>query len=206
MERTYTDADLEDMKPENHKFAFDGKEYDQYSASQMQRRLERSIRKQKRLKNAYKASGLKDEETAAAAKLRRLNTKYHDFSNAAGLPEQPERTRILYTDAKSEAAASAAKAAKPITRLQETLDVKTEIVNGVVPKGSEIGSIREIAGGDSGKQLKVASFLSENYGGEPLQWRKMGGIIQTDNFRYDVHWFEQNGKHFEEKLKGVKRK
>ena len=84
--------------------------------------------------------------------------------------------------------------------------MKTEIVNGVVPKGSEIGSIREIAGGDSGKQLKVASFLSENYGGEPLQWRKMGGIIQTDNFRYDVHWFEQNGKHFEEKLKGVKRK
>lgn len=35
---------------------------------------------------------------------------------------------------------------------------------------------------------------------------EMGSIIQTDNFRYDVHWFEQNGKHFEEKLKGVKRK
>lgn len=96
MERTYTDADLEDMKPENHKFTFDGKEYDQYSASQMQRRLERSIRKQKRLKNAYKASGLKDKETAAAAKLRRLNEKYHDFSKAAGLPEQPERMKVLY--------------------------------------------------------------------------------------------------------------
>lgn len=96
MERTYTDADLEDMKPENHKFAFDGKEYDQYSASQMQRRLERSIRKQKRLKNAYKAAGLKDKETAAAAKLRRLNTKYHNFSKAAGLPEQPERMKVLY--------------------------------------------------------------------------------------------------------------
>lgn len=205
MEPTYTEEQLEHID-DGLGCEFDGKKYTAYEATQMQRRLERSIRKQKRLKNAYKASGLKDEETAAAAKLRRLNTKYHDFSNAAGLPEQPERTRILYTDAKSEAAASAAKAAKPITRLQETLDVKTEIVNGVVPKGSEIGSIREIAGGDSGKQLKVASFLSENYGGEPLQWRKMGGIIQTDNFRYDVHWFEQNGKHFEEKLKGVKRK
>lgn len=205
MEPTYTEEQLEHID-DGLGCEFDGKKYTAYEATQMQRRLERSIRKQKRLKNAYKASGLKDEETAAAAKLRRLNTKYHDFSKAAGLPEQPERTRVQYTDAKSEAAASAAKAAKPITRLQETLDVKTEIVNGVVPKGSEIGSIREIAGGDSGKQLKVASFLSENYGGEPLQWRKMGGIIQTDNFQYDVHWFEQNGKHFEEKLKGVKRK
>ena len=205
MEPTYTEEQLEHID-DGLGCEFDGKKYTAYEATQMQRRLERSIRKQKRLKNAYKASGLKDEETAAAAKLRRLNTKYHDFSKAAGLPEQPERTRVQYTDAKSEAAASAAKAAKPITRLQETLDVKTEIENGVVPKGSEISSIREIAGGDSGKQLKVASFLSENYGGEPLQWRKMGGIIQTDNFRYDVHWFEQNGKHFEEKLKGVKRK
>ena len=182
MEPTYTEEQLEHID-DGIGCEFDGKRYTAYEATQMQRRLERSIRKQKRLKNAYKASGLKDEETAAASKLRRLNTKYHDFSKAAGLPEQPERTRVQYTDAKSEAAASAAKAAKPITRLQETLDVKTEIVNGVVPKGSEIGSIREIAGGDSGKQLKVASFLSENYGGEPLQWRKMGGIIQTDNFR-----------------------
>ena len=113
---------------------------------------------------------------------------------------------MLYTDAKSEAAAGAAKAAKPVMRLQETLDVKSDVVNGVVPKGSEISSIREIAGGDSGKQLRAAEFLSGKYGGEPLQWRKMGGIIQTENFRYDVHWFERNGEHFEEKLKGVKKK
>lgn len=172
----------------------------------MQRRIERQIRAQKKLRNAYKEAGLSEDATAANIKLRRLNAEYSRFSKAAGLPEQRERTNALYTDAKSEAAVSAAKAAKPITRLQETLDVKAGIVNGVVPKGSEIGSIREIAGGGSGKQLKVASFLSENYGGEPLQWRKIGGIIQTDNFQYDVHWFECNEKHFEEKLKGVKKK
>ena len=204
-ERTYTDEQLEHID-DGLGCTFDGKTYTAYEATQMQRRIERQIRAQKKLRNAYKEAGLSEDATAADIKLRRLNAEYSRFSKAAGLPEQPERTRVQYTDAKSEAAASAAKAAKPITRLQETLDVKTEIVNGVVPKGSEIGSIREIAGGDYGKQLKVASFLSENYGGEPLQWRKMGGIIQTDNFRYDVHWFEQNGKHFEEKLKGVKRK
>lgn len=172
----------------------------------MQRRIERQIRAQKKLRNAYKEAGLSEDATAANIKLRRLNAEYSRFSKAAGLPEQPERLKVLYTDAKSEAAAGAAKAAKPVIRLQKTLDVKSEIVNGIVPKGSEISYIREIAGGNSDKQLRVAKFLSKNYGGEPLQWRKMGGIIQTDNFRYDVHWFERNGEHFEEKLKGVKKK
>lgn len=204
-ERTYTDEQLKHID-DGLGCTFDGKTYTAYEATQMQRRIERQIRAQKKLRNAYKESGLSEDATAANIKLRRLNAEYSRFSKAAGLPEQRERTKALYTDAKSEAAVSAAKAAKPITRLQETLDVKAGIVNGVVPKGSEIGSIREIAGGGSGKQLKVASFLSENYGGEPLQWRKIGGIIQTDNFQYDVHWFECNEKHFEEKLKGVKKK
>ena len=204
-ERTYTDEQLEHID-DGLGCTFDGKTYTAYEATQMQRRIERQIRAQKKLRNAYKEAGLSEDATAANIKLRRLNAEYSRFSKAAGLPEQRERTKALYTDAKSEAAVSAAKAAKPITRLQETLDVKAGIVNGVVPKGSEIGSIREIAGGGSGKQLKVASFLSENYGGEPLQWRKIGGIIQTDNFQYDVHWFECNEKHFEEKLKGVKKK
>lgn len=95
MELTYSENQLEHID-DGLGCEFDGKKYTAYEATQMQRRLERSIRKQKRLKNAYKASGLKDEETAAAAKLRRLNTKYHDFSKAAGLPEQPERMKVLY--------------------------------------------------------------------------------------------------------------
>lgn len=204
-ERTYTDEQLKHID-DGLGCTFDGKTYTAYEATQMQRRIERQIRAQKKLRNAYKEAGLSEDATAANIKLRRLNAKYKDFSEAAGLPEQRERLKALYTDAKSEAAAGAAKAAKPVIRLQKTLDVKSEIVNGIVPKGSEISSIREIAGGNSDKQLRAAKFLSKNYGGEPLQWRKMGGIIQTDNFRYDVHWFERNGEHFEEKLKGVKKK
>lgn len=96
MERTYTDEQLEDMKPENHKFVFDGKEYDQYAASQQQRKLERTIRKQKRLVNSYKAAGLTDDATVANIKLNRLNAKYKEFSKAAGLPEQLERLKVLY--------------------------------------------------------------------------------------------------------------
>lgn len=95
-EPTYSKADLDAMKGENRKFVFDGKEYDGYTATQMQRSIERQIRKQKRLRDAYKAAGLKDDETAANIKLRRLNAKYKEFSKAAGLPEQKERLKVLY--------------------------------------------------------------------------------------------------------------
>lgn len=95
MEPTYSEEQLEHID-DGLGCEFDGKKYTAYEATQMQRRLERAIRNQKKLKNAYKAAGLKDKETAAAAKLRRLNTKYHDFSKAAGLPEQPERMKVLY--------------------------------------------------------------------------------------------------------------
>ena len=62
----------------------------------MQRRIERQIMAQKKLKNAYEKSGLTEDARSASIKLRRLNTKYHDFSKAAGLPEQRERMKVLY--------------------------------------------------------------------------------------------------------------
>ena len=67
-ERTYTDEQLAHID-DGLGCTFDGKTYTAYEATQMQRRVERQIKAQKLLKNAYKA---------------------------AGLPEQRERTRVLY--------------------------------------------------------------------------------------------------------------
>nr|DAG18981.1 MAG TPA: minor capsid protein [Caudoviricetes sp.] len=95
MERTYTDKQLEHID-DDLGCEFDGKKYTAYEATQMQRRVERQIIKQKRLVTAHKASEQKDEYYAAKAKLVRLNAKYKAFSEAAGLPLQWERTRVLY--------------------------------------------------------------------------------------------------------------
>lgn len=95
-EPTYSKKDLEAMKGENRKFTFEGKEYDGYSASQKQRQIERTVRKLKREKAAYKAAGLTEEERAVTARIRRLNAKYREFSEAAGLPMQRERMRVEY--------------------------------------------------------------------------------------------------------------
>lgn len=95
-EPTYSEADLEALKGENHKFTFGGKEYDGYSATQMQRRIETTVRELKRRKAAFEAAGLTEEAKAANIRLRRLNQKYKAFSKAAGLPEQRERMKVLY--------------------------------------------------------------------------------------------------------------
>lgn len=92
-ERTYTDEQLEHID-DGHGCTFDGKDYTAYEATQMQRRIERTVRKLKREKAAYKAAGLHEDETAVNIRLRRLNAKYKAFSTEAGLPEQPERMRV----------------------------------------------------------------------------------------------------------------
>lgn len=95
-EPAHSKAELEAMKAENHKFEFEGKEYNSYSGTQMQRRIEREIRKQKRIQTAAKAAGLDDDTQAATIRLRTLNRKYREFSAVAGLPEQRERMKVLY--------------------------------------------------------------------------------------------------------------
>lgn len=97
MEQTYSEKDLEDLKGENHKFEFEGKEYDGYTATQKQREIERTIRKLKRRKIAFEAAGQTEAAQAASIKMRILSKKYKDFSKAAGLPEQRERMKVLYT-------------------------------------------------------------------------------------------------------------
>lgn len=96
MEPTYSKADLDAMRGENHKFTFEGKEYDGYSASQKQRQIERTIRKLKREQTAFKAAGLTEDAQAVTARIWRLNKEYKVFSEAAELPLQRERMQVLY--------------------------------------------------------------------------------------------------------------
>lgn len=94
-ERTYTDEKLEHID-DDLGCEFDGKKYTAYEATQMQRRVEREVRKLKREKAAYNAAGLHKEERDVNIRLRRLNAKYGVFSAKAGLPEQRERMKVMY--------------------------------------------------------------------------------------------------------------
>ena len=94
-ERTYTNEQLAHID-DGLGCTFEGKTYTAYEGTQEQRKVERTIRKLRREKAAYKAAGLHEEEQAVNIRLRRLNAKYKAFSAAAGLPEQRERMKVLY--------------------------------------------------------------------------------------------------------------
>lgn len=97
MERTYSDADLDALKADKFKFAFEGKEYDGYTATQKQRQIENTVRKLKIKQAAYKAAEQTDQYQAVSTRIRRLNSKYKEFSEAAGLPMQKERMKVVHT-------------------------------------------------------------------------------------------------------------
>lgn len=94
--RKYTDEWLaEQNRKENEKKTFRGKEYDTYSALQYQRKLERTIRKQKQdVELLEKAGADKDDITAAKCRLRLTNKAYVDFSKKMDMRQQRERLRI----------------------------------------------------------------------------------------------------------------
>lgn len=73
------------------------------------REIERTIRRERRLKDAYKAAELTEDEQNARIRLRQLDEKYREFSAAAGLPEQRERMKVQYVDDLSKAEAASLK-------------------------------------------------------------------------------------------------
>lgn len=94
--RKYTDEWLaEQNRKENEKRVYRGREYDTYGALQYQRRLERTMRKQKQDVELLKTAGAdKKDITEARSRLRLTDKHYVDFSKQFELPQQRERLRI----------------------------------------------------------------------------------------------------------------
>lgn len=94
-EPMYSETQLREMRRKNADgITYEGKHYTLYEADQMQRRLERAIRKTKRELIGYEGAGLKDEFTAASIKLRRQRDYYADFSDKAGLVTRNELLQV----------------------------------------------------------------------------------------------------------------
>lgn len=94
-EPQYTPAELEAMRQANAKgVTIEGRHYTTYEATQMQRKMERSIRKQKKRILVDKATGDEKKLQIDQTKLRMQNANYKKFSDAAGLRTQRERTYV----------------------------------------------------------------------------------------------------------------
>lgn len=91
----YTPQELAQFRAQNEEgINYEGRHYTGYEATQMQRKLERAIRKQK---NQVIASREADDTTwqrQSRSKLNILRQRYREFSKEAGLIQQNERTFV----------------------------------------------------------------------------------------------------------------
>jgi len=217
----YPKSKLNEYK--NKTVTYNGEKIGYYEATQMQRAQERKIRSTKRELAGYD-EGIKstDNETLrnamqadfsnASVKLKQQEAALKDFANQTGLDRQREREQVLgFSHSQASKAVQANKRALlPKTTKAENTVLQSTLgdprIRGVVPQGTGIEKVRVIAGTGTSTTLRSAEKLQETYGGSSLLWQKKGGIISTDNFKYDVHWNEFGGKQYDTKLKGVKPK
>ena len=91
----YSDEYLKKILEENNKgFELDGKHYTNYQGTQMQRRIETEIRKQKDIQIIAKASSNKELVQESQTKITQLTRKYKQLSDISGLPTKMERMRV----------------------------------------------------------------------------------------------------------------
>lgn len=97
--RSWTDKELKAL--EEKKITYNGEKYTEYEASQIQRGIERDIRKMKRTVEAIEAAG--GDASAERTKLRKAQKSYTDFSEQTGMKKQSARTQIASKKAEREA-------------------------------------------------------------------------------------------------------
>ena len=161
-EPQYTKEQLEKFREDNEKgITFEGRHYTGYEATQMQRKLERSIRAQKRRVLAAESSGDKEGLTLAKTRLQVLRQNYSRFSKAAGLRTENERLFVSDFNKKRE---------NSVFHIRRT----NEFAAGVVENGAEratMGARKAISEGISVQ--KIGTIDIEKY-------RVVSDRIRTD--------------------------
>ncbi len=92
---SYSDKMLKQMNEESQSIIeYEGKKYTAYDATQVQRKLETAIRKEKDRQIIARASGDKDGVGIAQSNISVLTRKYNDFSKNAGLDTYKNRLSV----------------------------------------------------------------------------------------------------------------
>ncbi len=81
-------------------------------------------------------------------------------------------------------------------------------MRGVIPPGVTVSHVRIIAGYGVRDVFRNAGVFAEKHNNDAGKWQKVGGIIETDYFTYDVHWYQyaDSSTQYDAEIKGVMRK
>ena len=198
----YTDEELEAFREENERgVTYEGRHYTGYEATQVQRRLEGRIRRQKRRVAASEATGDAEQLAVDKTRLTRLNQEYARFSKAAGLRTERERTWVLkrgmsaFTEQSEDDIIIGRSVGAKATNY-DVMDLETgEIFHFV--EGSKIQNVQIFAGKGSKTVFRKAEKYAERFGGKAVDWQhaKGFGTLETwDGAReVEVHWVQCSG-------------
>ena len=92
------------------------------------------------------------------------------------------------------------------TGLQEQLPFVYNGKKAFVPKNTMITSVKVIAGAGVKRKIDVVDRLIVQYGGTAEEWTKRVGKVESDQYIFDVHWYERNGVQYQTKIKHIKEK
>jgi hypothetical protein len=197
---TYSQSELDELNANDAQtHIFEGREYNAYEASQMQRRFESAMRREKDRANAFKASGDKDGERLAKAKVTALNQKYAQFSSATGLSVKKPRTSVSgYTRGATE---------PPLflrdIQVGRSLGAKAKNYDITAPdgrilhltEGTRITNVEVIAGAGRKRTIDNVDQLVYNFGGDIDQWQKVKGVGFVDDdgesVKAELHWYQE---------------
>lgn len=91
----FTDEQLQEIIDKSREeIEFEGKKYNRYELSQLQRKIETSIRKWKDIQIMGKESGIEKTTQKAQKKINQLVNKYYELSKVSGLPTKLERIQV----------------------------------------------------------------------------------------------------------------
>lgn len=203
----YSPEELQKFRDDNAAgITYGGRHYSGYEATQLQRRLERSIRLQKRRILVDEAAGDKAQLQQDQIKLRIRSDEYKRFCRAAGFRTQDDR---LYTEGfgRKQAAAAVRYGSRVAEQIGRSVGAKAKNYGVFNPatgetlhllEGSRITQPKNhiMAGHGRERQIDCIDWLIDKYGGDALEWTKEKGYgIVEDEYgelrRVELHWYQE---------------
>ncbi|HOV69935.1 MAG TPA: phage minor capsid protein, partial [Clostridia bacterium] len=192
MEPAYTKEELKELNAK--KYEYNGQKLTEYEASQLQRNIERNIRRWKREFKAMAAAGLPTDD--AAAKIRSWQERQRDFIKQTGLKRQYDRENTVGFG-KSEASKVSAFQKKQISAFTEqhmesvTADTLQNTLGDDIIKNTKKFSNRNVADKMFRPWTEEAwSTLSADEKFAAYRYTQGSGIFNRPLRGYDKSWDE----------------
>ena len=202
----HSEKELREKKQRDKQtFEYEGKKYTGYEATQVQGKLETSMRRERELMQAFRAFGDKDAENEARTRLRHLTSQYASFSKAAGLSTKMERARLAVSGKNSLTAAVNGGIMKESNSLNQYVGKKISKTDNKSVREWYVANVRDIPNKidkneSLEKQVKQAFELRNSY-------KHQARVAMSDRKTAEMLEKEKPSKTFEELLESkMKRK